>query len=46
MKTNHIKMRNLPILDGIIAYLHNKSHILKNQLLKSSIFQTTIREKG
>ena len=27
MKTNHVMMQTLHILDEVIAYLHNKSHI-------------------
>ena len=42
MKTKHIKMRILQILDEAIAYLHKKNHASKkkkNQRLKSLDFQ-------
>ena len=46
MKTNHIKMRILPILDKIIAYLCNKSRILKESIEKKFHFSTTNGEKS
>ena len=37
-----MKTRILPILDEIIAYFHNKSHISKNHPQKNSIFQQPV----
>ena len=46
MKTNHGKMRILPILDEIIAYFHNKSRISKNQQQNKLHFSTTVAKKA
>ena len=51
MTTNHRKVRILPILDKIIAYLRNQSQkrkekkrILRNLLRKNSNFSSTCGE--
>ena len=46
MKTKHVKMPILLILDKIKAYLHNKSHILKKSAMEKFHFSTTSNEKS
>ena len=45
MKANHVKARILPILDEMIAYLRNKSRILKKSAARKFYFSTTSSEK-
>ena len=47
MKTNHVKMRILPILDEAIAYLHKKNHASKKKkksTAKKFRFSTVVKK--
>ena len=46
MKTTNIKARILPVLNQIIAYLHNKSRISEKSAAKKLHFSTANEEKS